>query len=89
MSATGLFLRILWETGVRVTGAIRISLRDVNRDGIRVLGKGRAERVLFVQDRLLTAILFYGQAQGLDGDDYLFQSRRGGHITKQRADQII
>ena len=84
-----LLLRLLWETGVRVSEAIRIQLGDVARDGIRVLGKGGFERVVFIQDGLVTAILFYAQEMALGRDDYLFQSRRGGHVTKQRADQII
>ena len=84
-----LFLRLLWETGARVSEAIRIKLADVGRNGIRVVGKGDRERVIFVQDSLVSAILFYAQEQRLERDDYLFPSRKGGHITKQRADQII
>ena len=84
-----LFLRMLWETGVRVSEAIRLRLEDVGREGIRVLGKGSIERVVFVQDGLVSAILFHAQANGLDRGAYLFPSRKGGHITKQRADQII
>ncbi len=84
-----LFLRTLWETGARVSEAIRITLADVSRDGIRVLGKGGVERVIFVQDGLVTAILFYARDRDLERNDYLFPSRKGGHITKQRADQII
>lgn len=84
-----LFLRVLWETGVRVSEAISMKLADVGRDGIRVLGKGDRERVVFVQDGLVTTILFYAQERGLERNDYLFASRKGGHITKQRADQII
>ena len=84
-----LLLRLLWETSVRVSEAIRIQLGDVARDGIRVLGKGGFERVVFIQDGLVTAILFYAQEMALGRDDYLFRSRRGGHVTKQRADQII
>ena len=85
----GLFLRLLWETGARVSEAIAIRLVDVSREGIRVLGKGGVERVVFVQDGLVSAILFYAQERALGREDYLFQSRKGGHITKQRADQII
>ena len=33
-----LFLRLLWETGTRVSEAIVVRLADVSRDGIRVLG---------------------------------------------------
>ena len=84
-----LFLRVLWETGVRVSEAIAITLRDVSRDGIRILGKGNAERVVFVQDSLVSAILFHAQERALGRNDCLFSSRKGGHITKQRADQII
>ena len=57
--------------------------------GIRVLGKGSVERVVFVQDALVAAILFYAQERAVERDGYLFPSRKGGHITKQRADQII
>ena len=84
-----LFLRVLWETGMRVSEAIRLKLGDVSRDGIRVMGKGSVERVVFIQDGLVSTILFYAQERTLGRDDYLFRSRKGPHITKQRADQII
>ncbi len=84
-----LFLRLRWETGVRVSEAIRIELGDVSRNGIRVLGKGSMERVVFVQDSLVSSMLLYSQEHELGRNDYLFPSRKGGHITKQRADQII
>ena len=41
------------------------------------------------QDGLANAILFYDQEHALDREDSLSQSRKGGHIAKQRADQII
>ena len=44
---------------------------------------------MFVQDSLVSAILFYAQENGINRGDFLFPSRKGGHITKQRADQII
>ena len=84
-----LLLRVLWETGVRISEAVRIKLEDVGRDGIRVFGKGSVERVVFVQDSLVAAVLFYAHEMSLARGDYLFPSRKGGHITKQRADQII
>ncbi len=83
------FLRLLWETGARVSEAIRIRLADVSRDGIRVLGKGHVERVISVQEGLVTAILFYAQDRDMQRNDFLFPSRKSGHFTKQRADQII
>ena len=85
----GLFLRLLWETGVRVSEAVAIKLGDVDKGGIRVLGKGNVERVVFIQDGLASSVLFYAQERGTGRDHYLFPSRKGEHITKQRADQII
>jgi len=61
----------------------------VGREGIRALGKGNVERVVFGQDGLVSAILFHVQEHSLERGDYIFPSRKGGHITKQRADQII
>ena len=84
-----LFLRLLWETGVRVSEAAALRLSNVGRDGLRVLGKGQVERVVFVQHGLVSAILFYAQEQALGRNDCLFRSRKGEHFTKQRADQII
>lgn len=84
-----LLLRLLWEAGVRISEALALRLEDVGREGIRVLGKGGFERVVFVQDSLVSSILFHAQERRMDRGDYLFPSRKGGHITKQRADQII
>ena len=47
------------------------------------------ERVVFVQDALVSAILLHSQEQALERNEYLFPSQKGGHITKQRADQIV
>ena len=32
---------------------------------------------------------FYAQERSIERNDHLFRSRKGGYITKQRADQII
>ena len=54
-----------------------------------MVGKGGAERVVFTQDSLLAAILFHAQESAIERIDHASPSRKGGHITKQRADQII
>ena len=48
------------------------------------------QRALLPQRRVTwkSAILFYAQGQALQRGDYLLSSRKGGHITKQWADQI-
>ena len=84
-----LFLRVLWESGARVSDAIAMSLDDTGGDGIEVLGKGEVEAVGFAQPDLVSEILTDAQERGRGRKDYLFSSRKGGHFTKQRADQII
>ena len=37
----------------------------------------------------MALVLFHAQALALGRNEYLFSSRKGGHITKQRADQFI
>ena len=56
-----LFLRLFWGMSARVSETIVINLGDVNGAGIRVLRKGAVERVVFVQDILVGAILFYAR----------------------------
>ena len=84
-----LFLRLLWETGQRVSEAVNVKLVDVSRDGIRVLGKGSVERVVFVQTRWWPRFYFMRKSGRSSEMATCFPSRKGGHITKQRADQII
>ena len=37
----------------------------------------------------MSTILFYAQQRELGRNDYLIPSQKGGHISKERADQII
>ena len=39
-----LFLRLLWETGVRVSEGVALRLGDVSREGVSVLGKGSVDQ---------------------------------------------
>ena len=45
--------------------------------------------MVFIQDGLASAILFYAQDASLHRGDFPFPSRKGRYITKQRADQIV
>ena len=60
---------------MRISEAVALRLGDVSRAGVRVLGKGSAERVVFVQEGLVSAILFWAQEMALGLDTYLFTSR--------------
>jgi integrase len=60
-----LLLKLLWETGLRISEAVKLRLEDVSRDGMRVLGKGNKERVVFVQQDLISTVLFHSHSSNL------------------------
>ena len=78
-----LFLRLLWETGLLVSEAVALVIENVGRDGMRVLGKGNVERVVYIQHGLVSAILFHAQEQGLERHDFLFPSRKGATLPSR------
>ncbi len=87
----------LYSTGVRVS-----ELVNLNRDGVsfteetvRVLGKGRKERVVPIGVKALKALKYYiaslnFQFPGaLDSSPALFLNARGGRLTARSVDRIL
>ena len=74
---------------MRVSEAVALRLSDVGRPGLRSFGKESMERVVLIQDDLANEILSYAQEKELNQASFLFISRKGAHITRQRADQIM
>lgn len=85
-ATTFLALSLMLATGTRIAETCAVHLRDVDeRSGsIRILGKGRRYRTVFVTDsgllRLLSDYLVLRQEQGIDHDVLLF-NRRGMPLT--------
>lgn len=91
-----LLLALLYDCGLRVSelAALRISQLDLEVWLIRVRGKGEKERFVPFGEEARAAILAYlSRSRGLSrragGNKHLFPGVRGGHLTRQRAWQIV
>lgn len=54
-----LLLRLLWETGLRISEALSLTYADIYPDGLNILGKGRRQRFIHCQAPLLGELLRY------------------------------
>ncbi len=84
---TGLIVRLLVVTGLRIGELTHTRLRDVNGAGaqIRVMGKGSRERTVYVTNhRLLEDFAVYLSQRRQDGtpDSFVFLNTRGGRLTE-------
>lgn len=87
---------LLYASGLRVTELVSLKLEDINLEAgfLRVLGKGSKERVVPVNIRAMERIKKYIIQQRPEilkkkRSSYLFVTRRGGPMTRQRFWQII
>lgn len=70
-----LVVALLFSTGLRVSELVRIRTRDIQGDKLLVRGKANKERYAFIDSVAIELI------KKID-TEYLFPSRRGGHICK-------
>lgn len=90
-------LELLYATGLRASECVELSVRayDVQDASLRVLGKGRKERLLPVGPYAADALARYMHCRqsfvaGRHSQDFLFPSRgRSGHLTRVRLFQLI
>ena len=91
-----LLLALLYDCGLRVSelATLRLEQLDLEAWLIRVRGKGDKERFVPFGEEARAAILAYlsgsrGRSRRADGNGHLFPGARGGHLTRQRAWQIV
>ena len=88
-------LEIMYSSGLRVSEVSDLSLEDVKSNkSVKVIGKGRKERVLPITKRSLNAINTYIQhsRKNLANDksqDYLFLGVRGGKLSDREIRRIV
>jgi integrase/recombinase XerD len=78
-------LELLYATGMRVSEACGLRINDVGDQFVKVIGKGKKERVIPVGKQAIDAIDLYlsKYRMGLEGDrDALFISKRGKRIDR-------
>jgi integrase/recombinase XerC len=93
-------LEILYSTGIRVGELMALNAPDISWDEsvVRVMGKGKKERIVPIGGPALTSLRHYMEARtpgvwGVPGStidtDALFLNRRGGRLTDRSVNRII
>ncbi len=85
---TAALIRFLADTGVRISEALNIKLIDCKaengRTKIRVLGKGKKERMVRISTELYNVI-----RETYGGETWLFESRSGNQVHDRNAAKEI
>jgi integrase/recombinase XerC len=86
-------LEMLYATGIRCSELVGLDVGDVDRDErmIRVLGKGRKERVVPFGTRALEALTEYlpARERARPRNDALFVNARGGRLTQRSVQRAV
>jgi integrase/recombinase XerD len=96
MMRNSVMLELLYSSGLRASELVLLKLEDVHFDAgfLRVLGKGSKERIVPVHIRAMERMQRYinqqrGQILKNRASPYLFVTRRGEPMTRQRFWQTI
>jgi integrase/recombinase XerD len=96
MMRNSVMLELLYSSGLRVSELVLLKLEDVHFDAgfLRVLGKGSKERIVPVHIRAMERMQGYinqqrGKILKNRTSPYLFVTRRGENMTRQRFWQTI
>ena len=90
-----LILEMLYATGIRVGELVNIKLNDIDfyNKSIKILGKGRKERIVFYGsfcEDILDLYLNSGRRDLLKGNnDYLFLNKNGTRISSRYIGKMI
>ena len=90
-----LILEMLYATGIRVGELVNIKLSDINRynKSIKILGKGRKERIVFYGsfcEDILDLYLNDGRKKLLKSEfEYLFLNKNGTKLSSRYVGKII
>jgi integrase/recombinase XerC len=87
----------LYSTGIRVSELVKLDRENINVDEgtIRVLGKGRKERIVPIGSKALDAVKYYLSALDFQfpkaraSSPSVFRNARGGRLTSRSVDRIL
>ena len=85
-------LELLYSSGIRVGELVGLNLSHLDTDlGIvRVMGKGRKERIVPIGSKAIEALKAYLERRGNLGDDEpLFLNLRGGRLTARSVGRLV
>ena len=81
---------ILAYAGLRVSECISISLTDIDFQAreLLVTGKGNKQRIVFINDKIIHAVLEYLKVRNSQSE-YLFISRNGGKLHRSSVNRFF
>lgn len=82
-----LILLLLYGSGLRVSELISLKKNSFNGQFLRIFGKGSKERTVPIASQLLEMLNEVIKLS--NGSEWIFPSRKGGHITRQWVSQIL
>ena len=88
-------IELLYSSGLRVTELVNLKINDVKNDGsLRVIGKGRKERLLPMTDqayKIMSLWLKSNRAEFLKDNDnqFIFLGVRGKQITDREVRRVV
>lgn len=84
-------LEVLYGAGLRVSELVGLNMNDVDleRQTLRVLGKGRKVRITPYGGKAAAALARYLEVRPLKTAPALFQNRRGGRLTTRSVARIV
>lgn len=85
-----LLIELLYSSGIRISEAINIKLKDINRDdkSIRILGKGNKMRIVYFGDYAKEYLDSY-LALRSSNSEYLFLNKNNMPLTRRGAEYIV
>lgn len=87
-------LELFYASGIRISELVNLDVKDINLEErfIKVLGKGRKERIVPIGTKASLAMENYFQARKelvKEGKEALFLNSRGGRITTRGVRNIV
>lgn len=87
-----LVLRMMAETGMRISEVINLELEHVNLSTGRILisqGKGNKDRVVYINNGLLESLISYLDRTKKGNTGLVFTTRTGGKLDQNNVNRMI
>lgn len=68
-----LLIRILYETGIRVSELLNIKIKDIELNKIKINGKNNKQRYVYLNKSLNKLLINYIQSKKVNDNDFLFK----------------
>lgn len=85
-------LELLYSSGLRVGELVGLDLKhlNINLGIVRVMGKGKKERIVPVGEKAIEALRSYLRSRGdPDSEEPLFLNSRGGRLTSRSVERLV